>query len=471
MSKLRGTVATLAAVVLLVPSLVAAQKTPATNSLTKCQKTAGKEGAKLAKEMEKQLGGCLQAVANEVVKEGLEGDAAAAASKCAKGFRKLNDSRGLGKSGVEKFRDKLGAKCDPAENDHALGDLLGVAPAVDEPLEVANLDAWCTGFGGDGTVDDLDEWLDCLIGVHRCRTAQAMAARYPRILEWLDGVATDIGALPPPGGDASFVPDAVAAVDDFVTVLDANGDQALDPTCDPGVLCAPGFFSLDGKTPCAPCPEGTFSDTAGAATCTPCAVGRFAAATGKTTCSGCSAGSFQDAVGQVGCDPCPAGSFTSLTEAQACDPCPVGRFAASPGATVCALCAPGFFSGSGQTACAGCAPGTFSSITGSSTCDDCSAGRFSSVSGATTCLNCTPGGFSEPGASDCTLCPEGTFTATSESVGCTECPVGTFQAAAGQTSCQNCAAETYNPGTGQTECFPCAGAPGGASACSCTSGP
>jgi len=496
------------------------QKTDATSDLAKCQKTAAKEGAKLAKEMEKRLGGCLQRVADEVVKLGLEGDAAAPAEKCAKDLRKLHDSRDLGKSSEEKLRAKVAKKCDPADAAFDLEDLLGPGAAVDEPLAVAGLDAWCAEYGGDGAIDDLDEWLDCLVAATRCRSGQVLTARYPRALEWLDQVGTAIAGLPA-GGDPAAIPDALDGLDAFVAMMDPNGDQEPDTRCVAPGLCPPGRFSVDGQTPCADCPVGTFAADTGAAACTDCPPGRFADSPGVTACAGCGAGTFQAVPGQEACaqcppgrfaptsaasacdecaaghfaaapgstvcsecplgafaastgaevcDPCPAGSFAGTTATIMCDPCPPGRFQATPGSTSCQVCEPGFFQNeSGHAACEPCPSGTFASENESTACDPCVPGAFQASPGASACLECAQGQFNDDfGQASCTDCPPGRVGTTTGATTCQSCAAGTFQATPGQTACADCAPETYGPATGLTQCFPCTGAIAGASTCSCT---
>ena len=66
--------------------------------------------------------------------------------------------------------------------------------------------------------------------------------------------------------------------------------------CDPGYglnasneceICAAGYFSDGGATPCTKCPAGTYSNSAGATSCTECPAGTWSGLIGATSDSYC----------------------------------------------------------------------------------------------------------------------------------------------------------------------------------------
>ncbi len=72
------------------------------------------------------------------------------------------------------------------------------AGGLSEQLEAENLDAWCESFGGDGSLDDVNEWVDCLQAAARCEGNQQVATQYPRALEWLGEVRPAMVAMVAP---------------------------------------------------------------------------------------------------------------------------------------------------------------------------------------------------------------------------------------------------------------------------------
>ena len=107
-------------------------------SLRSCQNAVKVETANYIKGKEAAIAACLQRISIEVVKKNGAGDVGKAATTCVAQFRKISDSRALGKSLGEKFTAKIGAKCDPAQSGvtHTLGDILGTGAGVNEPLDL-----------------------------------------------------------------------------------------------------------------------------------------------------------------------------------------------------------------------------------------------------------------------------------------------------------------------------------------------
>lgn len=46
-------------------------------------------------------------------------------------------------------------RCNPTQSGvaHTLGDILGVGAGVSQPLNTDDLNAWCSHYGGDGTIE------------------------------------------------------------------------------------------------------------------------------------------------------------------------------------------------------------------------------------------------------------------------------------------------------------------------------
>jgi hypothetical protein len=181
----------------------AAPNGPAEKSLDRCQNAVRTEGARYVQNVLKAIGTCLGKVSTEVVKKNAP-DLAAALTACTSQFDKI--ARTDGKSLGDVFTAKVTARCSPAPaNPHTLEDLMqGFATSVAEPLRVSSqTHELCDRYGGDGFVDSPDEWVACVKGAHECAAHDAIAAQFPRAIEWLGELAD---ALPP-----SPVRDAVLA--------------------------------------------------------------------------------------------------------------------------------------------------------------------------------------------------------------------------------------------------------------------
>src|SRR5262249_16276739 len=101
------------------------------------------------------------------------------------------------------------------------------------------LGRWCVQFGGDGSIDTLQEWIDCEAAALTCAARHAVSAQYPRALEWLALVKPAMQALTAPAGDPQQISDAVAGLDAVKAAIDGpDGDNAPSIQC--GTSCGDG---------------------------------------------------------------------------------------------------------------------------------------------------------------------------------------------------------------------------------------
>lgn len=208
-------------------------------SLDKCQKEASNRLGKYMAAREKAVANCLAKVAKEVIKSG--DPVADAAKACGSQLRKLYNSSDAGKTLEGKTKAKIRKRCDPtfASLNHSEAQVLDlVPPAVPEGIEAKNLDAWCTNFNfdpnsvpafADGSLDSVEEWVDCGLAVTNCSANQAIVSQYPRALEWLAALEPELVALGPKYADAVT---AVQQLQDSIDVFD-NGNPTIN--CGPGV--------------------------------------------------------------------------------------------------------------------------------------------------------------------------------------------------------------------------------------------
>lgn len=171
------TLSLLAACTLIWPSVSAAQS----KSLTKCQQAVGKESRKFIDGYTKEIGKCIDTVAKETVGGG---EPTAKSSKaCLKAFTKAGFPFEPG-SLYSKLSAKVDKACDPSTNgklEHAEADIFGDG-ALDEQIDAANLDTWCTRYFQGTSLDDLDEWKICILEATVCQARQALAVQYPGLL-------------------------------------------------------------------------------------------------------------------------------------------------------------------------------------------------------------------------------------------------------------------------------------------------
>jgi hypothetical protein len=224
------------AIVLCAVALVSARVAWATPteeaSLNTCQNAVKTASAAFVTNKVAAISTCLQAISTQMVKDNAA-DAHAAASTCVTSFRKLNDSRSLGKSLPEKLSAGITAKCTPGGNNtHTVGDILGTGATVLQPLNADDLNAWCSHYGGDGSIDTLQEWMDCISAAAECDVDSAIAAQYPRVLDWLNLVKPSMQALTPPATDPTKIADAVAGLDAVKAEIDGpNNDNVVSLQC------------------------------------------------------------------------------------------------------------------------------------------------------------------------------------------------------------------------------------------------
>jgi hypothetical protein len=211
-------------------------------SLNKCQDTVKTQGRRFVDSYVLAVGTCLQAVSTQIVENNVVSPAAAA-RQCITQLRKTHDTRGAGKSLVEKLEAKIEAKCAPGgSNTHTLGDILGSGAGVPQPLNAQNLNAWCAAFGGDGSLDTLQEWIDCVTAAQVCTARATLAAQYPRAIEWLALVKPEMQAVPPSPADPNNVSDAVAGLDATKAAIDGGPvDNIPNISCGPAAVCGNGI--------------------------------------------------------------------------------------------------------------------------------------------------------------------------------------------------------------------------------------
>jgi hypothetical protein len=143
--------------------------------LSDCQRAIAAETSSYVRSVTKSVDKCLTKMSALVVKKGTTPAAAAVAiaEYCAGTFAPLASTGELG----ARFEANIAKHCDVAD-DAALG--------------AANLGEYCEAFGGDETVSDRAEWLDCLRAAGDAQARDAIATRWPRALEWFSPLATSI---------------------------------------------------------------------------------------------------------------------------------------------------------------------------------------------------------------------------------------------------------------------------------------
>jgi hypothetical protein len=224
---------------------------PPATSLNSCQNAVKVATATFMKSTVAAIGGCLQAISTQRVKNN-KPDASLAAATCVAQFRKLNDSRGLNKQLSDKLAAAITKKCAPGQPgvSHTLADIIGSGAGVPQPLNVKNLNVWCGAYGGDGSIDTLQEWIGCVTTAAECDVDSAIASQYPRAIEWLNLVKPSMQVLAPPLTDPNKVSDAVAGLAAVKAELDGpDNDNTVSIQCGGGgATCGNG--NIDGGESC-----------------------------------------------------------------------------------------------------------------------------------------------------------------------------------------------------------------------------
>jgi len=210
------------------------------SSLHHCQQTVQKAAAKFTSVKLKAVGTCLDSISRTIIQDNAP-DASAAALTCVDKLSKVAPAE-------QKMIAKITTACDPAAGAaHTLADIRGIGAGVSEPIATRNIDVYCATFGGDGALDTMAEWLDCIRAASNCGADAATAAQVPRALEWFDRVRPAMAALVPTPTAALATLDATNAsiegrVDDNIVGIRC-GHSALAAT---GQLTAYSADTNDG---------------------------------------------------------------------------------------------------------------------------------------------------------------------------------------------------------------------------------
>ncbi len=204
-------------------------------TLYTCQTTVARQSKKYIAAVAKAFEICLLKASKLAINS--NNSVTGAADTCARALAGLAGT-GTTLPPRETMTESILDKCDPSSPgvEHTLGDLLGSGAGVSQPISAGNLARWCTGFGGDGSLDSAAEWVDCITTAQECNLWGSLAGRYPRALEWFEQilpVMQNIAPLP---------------IDAIDTLLEA--DQALEgPGNDniPNLRCGPSSLPASGQ--------------------------------------------------------------------------------------------------------------------------------------------------------------------------------------------------------------------------------
>lgn len=207
------------------------------SSLERCQRTAQREAAKFTQRTTAAVAACLQKVARDLVVKGAA-NADGAARACATAFSRIQNDDPT-RTLEAKTRAKIGRRCDPTVNpglEHTAADVLGSGAGVATPLGAEDIGAWCAWFGGDGELNTVEEWTDCIISAQTCNAYAALSVTFPQSLEWLDLANAAINTLSPPRADSLA---ALASVDSAI-----DGSVSDD---NPEIRCGASLFPATGQ--------------------------------------------------------------------------------------------------------------------------------------------------------------------------------------------------------------------------------
>lgn len=221
-------------------------------TLDECQITVARETQRytrnyIKRQIIRSVGRCMDEIAKIVIRDQTEvpprqvGDAA---EKCQRALLKLGNTQRPRSTLFNTLQTRIAKACNPTVKPHRAlhteADVLGDG-TLGEQLDAHNLDDWCGDFGGDGRIDDIDEWVDCLSEAAACTARQQLTLTFPRLLEWLNAVRPEILALDSTCGStcgscsSPFVADACNALDDLEATIDGTTDDDL-----PELGCGPG---------------------------------------------------------------------------------------------------------------------------------------------------------------------------------------------------------------------------------------
>jgi len=215
---------------------------PAEASLERCLKESTKNTAKYQATLVKTLTKCFQKVSKELIKDN-DATVAGAAKACASQLSKVVNTLNPSKTIEGKALAKIDKRCEPALNPHTEDQVLSATPSgVAQGIEASNLDAWCVNFGGDGSLDDVNEWISCQIQAAQCQGRIQIGTEFPRLLEWIPLLITEITAL----GSTQKLLDAITVLEELENALDGNDDLVIDLNCGPGITeCGNGIIDVD----------------------------------------------------------------------------------------------------------------------------------------------------------------------------------------------------------------------------------
>lgn len=190
---------------------------PAAQSLARCQRAVADEGQIFVARVQQVVGRCLDAAAEESLRRERP-TVDVAARTCVNALADILRNRG--DLGVQpRFEAQIARWCVPGQSGvtHAAADVLGTSPTVGQPIDAKSLGALCEGFGGDGAIDTVAEWLGCVVASHWSAAATTIATQYPRALAWL-------AELRPAMNGSSGASEAVAALDRLAAEIEAQSE-------------------------------------------------------------------------------------------------------------------------------------------------------------------------------------------------------------------------------------------------------
>jgi len=193
---------------------------PPQTSLNTCQSAVRTAAATFEKNKILAISTCLQRISGDIIKSNVP-ITATTARICVTNLRKIYDSRGLNLSLIEKRDTAIKKKCEPGmlmvnhNNNDITGNAGGLAPLVAPGIDTNNIETWCQRFTASGSITDTAGWIACIDATHECAAVTAIAAEYPRALEWfnashLQAAITALGA--PPVSDPNKYSDAMKAL-------------------------------------------------------------------------------------------------------------------------------------------------------------------------------------------------------------------------------------------------------------------